>query len=144
MRIEQKLDSVIRKRLEYPKSVGELPADLYLVYILTFNQDPIVVGHGKKNRAKVIFDSKKTITPHIKALIVRLHILFGDANAVFERCIIRCKSKEEAKQIETQVHDTCGGNKLALPETIEAKLFDGIKIRSPAWMAIENGSLFFL
>jgi len=129
MRIEEKLDSAIQDRLEFPKSVGEIPADVYLVYILMFNQNPIVVGHGKKNRAKIIFDSKETITSHIKALVTRLHIIFGGKDAVFERCIIRCKSKEESKQIEAQVHDKCGGNTLVLPAAI--------KTRGPTWMALQ-------
>jgi hypothetical protein len=136
MRIEEKLEPKIRLRLEHPKSVGELPTHVYLVYILTVNQTPIVVGHGKKNRAKVIFDSIETITPHIKALVVRLHILFGGSDAIFERFIIRCKSKEEAKEIEVHVHATCGGNTLALPQNIEAKLLDGITPHSPEWMAL--------
>ena len=132
----EKLNPTIKHRLVYPKSAGELPANSYLVYILLFNKKPIVVGHGKKNRAKVIFDSKEKTTGHIKALHIRLHILFGGKKAVFKRCIIRCKSKEEAKKIEAEVHK-CGGNDLGLPKGIETKLFDGIKEHSPAWVALK-------
>jgi len=95
-----------------------------MVYILTYNDNPIVVGHGRYNRAKVIFDNvEQTTSSHIKSFIVRCYHLFGSGK--FERCIIECNSKEEARAIEHDLHQNYGGNDSALPDDIQEALYDG-------------------
>ena len=83
--VEQKYPN---KLLEI-NSLTEIPSKVYLVYILFYENEPIVLGHGKKNRASVIFDSINKITSsHIKALFVRLYVLFGSVS--LKRFIIIC------------------------------------------------------
>ena len=61
-----------------PDGLASIPKHQYLVYILESDDGVIAVGHGKANRARVIFDSAESITRgHLKALFVRLHQLFA-------------------------------------------------------------------
>lgn len=107
-----------------PSSVKDIPQRVWLVYILTHNDKPIVVGHGKANRAKVIFDGRSQMTSgHIKALFVRIYRLFGDG--LFQPYIISCESKDDAKQIEGDLHKTIGGDSRQLPDDLEHALFAG-------------------
>ena len=77
-----------------------------MVYILVFNNNPIVLGHGQRNRSKVIFDNENQITSsHLKALFVRLYNLYG--NGEFNRYIISCQNKDEAKKIEVKLLPFC-------------------------------------
>ena len=126
------------KRIERPDSVFNIPEEGYLVYILSINDEsPIVLGHGKKNRAKVIFDSTDTITKsHIKALKIRLHLLYGSQPAVFGRYIIKCEDKAEAKKIEATLHREVGGNTLHIPDDIEKAFLLGIDENTSARMIL--------
>ena len=56
------LNQLYPNRVNIPQNVNDLVNNIYYVYILTYNNSPIVVGHGEKNRAKVIFDDSDTIT----------------------------------------------------------------------------------
>ena len=108
-----------------PDSATDIPKKVWLVYILTYNGKPIVVGHGKASRAKVIFDGRSQVTSgHLKALFVRMYRLFG--SGLFQPYMIPCTSKEEAKRIEKSLHDTIGGNSRELPTEIEQSLFEGL------------------
>ena len=117
----------------YPERVAQvtevtdlLPRTDYGVYILTLNDKAIVVGHGKYNRARVIFDDLETITnQHIKAIFVRLYHLFGEGE--FRRYHIRCSSKEESQKVEKDLHQKIGGDSRELPEQILERLFKGIE-----------------
>lgn len=123
MTIRDYLQSNYHDRLCEPTTLHELPTDQQMVYILTFNDRPIVVGRGKRNRAKIVFDDKEHITcGHVKALLVRAYQLYGKGD--FHRYIIRCDSKGESHQIENELHDEIGGNKTKLPEEIEKELLD--------------------
>lgn len=105
--------------------INEIPRDVYGVYILTYNNKPIVVGHGKYNRAKVIFDDLSQITNgHIKAIFVRLYHLFGDGE--FQRFFIECSDKAEAIKIESNLHKLVGGNSRKIPSDIRDRLFSEI------------------
>lgn len=96
-----------------------------MVYILTYNDTPIVVGTGKKNRARVIFDDKNQITSsHIKAIFVRTYRLFGQGK--FKQYLITCDNKNEANDIEANLHRTIGGNIRDLPNDILRSLFKDI------------------
>ena len=107
-----------------PVSVKDIPQRVWLVYILTYNDKPIVVGHGKANRAKVVFDGRSQITSgHIKSLFVRIYRLFG--NGSLHPYIIACQSKDEARAIEKDLHETIGGNRRELPADLEQFLFEG-------------------
>ena len=65
----EKIESLYPNRVINPTNLSEIPNNIYLVYILFFNGNPVVLGHGKKNRAKVIFDNINQITTsHLKAL----------------------------------------------------------------------------
>jgi hypothetical protein len=118
-----------------PESIDNIPNEKYLVYILCFNDKPIVLGHGRKNRARVIFDDLNHITSgHIKAMVVRLYHIFTDGE--FSRLIIPCNSKQEAQDIEKQLHNLVGGNTLELPKIIIQKLFDGLELNSNTYLIL--------
>jgi hypothetical protein len=116
--------------------VNDIVNNIYYVYVLTYNDSPIVVGHGKKNRAKVIFDDSDTITQsHLKALLVRLYRIFGDRN--FSQFVISCTSKEEAKIIEKNLHINIGGNRNEIDQNLLTRLFDGINIDSRQYIYLK-------
>lgn len=106
-----------------------------MVYILTYNDAPIVVGHGKQNRAKVIFDDKNQITSaHFKAIFVRAYPLFGEGE--FKQFLITCHNKNEAQEVEANLHRAIGGNNRNLPEDILTRLFKDISSDSIAHMVL--------
>ncbi len=83
-------------RVERPTEASDIRSDFFYVYILTIGEQPIIVGHGKRNRARVIFDSETSTTPnHIKALTVRLHLLFANAGSVYGRYLIPIKRRQK-------------------------------------------------
>lgn len=131
-----RLQALYPNRVLKPVNVNDIPTDGYMVYILTFNNKPIVLGHGKKNRSRVIFDDKDQITKyHIKALFVRLYNLFGDGN--FHKYIIKCSSKEEAKEIENNLHREVGGNTRHIPAEIRSQLFANLNVNSVPYLLLE-------
>jgi hypothetical protein len=131
-----RLQQFYPKRVLSPNGVNDIPNTGYMVYILTFNNSPIVLGHGEKNRAKVIFDNKTQITTsHLKALFVRLYNLFG--NGEFKRYIIKCQNKEEAKRIENNLHKQIGGNNRNIPTEIRNQLFNGLDQNSVTYLVLE-------
>ncbi len=137
MSIHDKLRSFYGHRLMLPCSIQDIPRNRFVVYVLVHNNNPIVVGHGKNNRAKVIFDNEQVITQHhFKALTVRLYWLFGETSDHFERYIIACESKGDAQKEEKALHKTIGGNSTAIPTHIKEKLFDGIAEDSSERMII--------
>jgi hypothetical protein len=94
-----------------------------MVYILAISNEVVVIGHGKENRAKVIFDSLEYSTPaHIKALKVRLYNLYSKCGVKRTRALIRCESKQEACQIEKKLQSEFGGNSLQIPSEIAENL----------------------
>jgi len=127
MTLLEQLEKFVPDRVERPENMSDLESGIFYVYILSVDDVPIVVGHGKRNRARVIFDTVTSVTPnHIKAMTVRLHLLFGRDGAAFERYVIRCDSKREAAEIEAAIHGTLGGNKLDVPEALLDRLFRGL------------------
>ncbi len=127
MTLLEQLEKFVPNRVERPEKISDLESGIFYVYILSVDNLPIVVGHGKRNRARVIFDTVTSITPnHIKAMTVRLHLLFGRDRVEFERYVIRCDSKREAAKIEAAIHGTFGGNKLVVPETLLEDLLRGL------------------
>ena len=118
-------------------SAEEIPRDQYVVYLLFYDEEPIVVGHGKYSRARVIFDDRETITPsHIKALFVRIYHLFG-GQGNFDRLLLPCASKQEASKLEREIHASIGGNTRALPEELTAAVFEGIEEGSVEEMVLK-------
>ena len=118
-----------------PKTIADIPSGTYVVYVLAVDDCPIVVGHGKRNRARVIFDNESCITTgHIKAIFVRAYHLFGHKN--FTRYIIPCDSKAQAQQIEKQLHQAVGGNSRKLPETVRTHLFRDVTPGTPSDMVL--------
>ena len=94
---------------------GLLPKNLKderLVYILTANEVPIVLGQGKKNRAKIIFDEigSKPTKSHFKSMFLRMYQLhyFSDS-IIYKRYLIKCKDQQHAKEIEHKLHTIFGG-----------------------------------
>ena len=125
--IHDQLTAHFPNRVHVAHSADALPDSGYMVYILVWNGRPIVTGHGKINRAKVIFDDlDQKPTVHIKALIVRLHHLFGGANPVIERYWIPCADKAESQALEKAAHGLIGGNTLKLDAAITTELFAGL------------------
>lgn len=132
MNIENNLEQIWSDHsgltLEKPANVKAIPKQSYMVYILSTctggeDEKAIVAGHGQKNRAKVIFDgiNNKT-TGHYKALLIRLYHIYKK-DLTFNRYIIKCKDKSEAKEIEKKVHKAIGGNSAEIPECIKTELF---------------------
>jgi hypothetical protein len=106
--------------------------DKYMVYILSVikndEERAIVAGHGKKNRAKIIFDNTQCTTAgHVKAMLVRLYHLYYQADS-YKRYIIKCDSKDDARNIEKEVHKHVQGNTNKLPDDIKKELLDLKKI----------------
>lgn len=117
------LDSFYKGRTVFPLNPRDIPTDCYLVYVFAIRNEVVVIGHGKKNRAKVIFDSLEYSTPaHIKALKIRLYNLYSKSGAKRTRALIRCESKQEACQIEKKLQSEFGGNSLQIPSEIAEKL----------------------
>lgn len=131
-----RLQQLYPNRIISPLTINDIPNNGYMVYILVFNSNTIVLGHGQRNRAKVIFDNENQITSsHLKALFVRLYNLFG--NGEFERYIINCQSKEEAKEIEKNLHAQIGGNNRNIPNEIRNQLFNGLEPNSVSYLVLE-------
>lgn len=130
------LNRLFPNRISNPQNADELINNVYYVYILTFNDSPIVVGHGKKNRAKVIFDDINTITQgHLKAFLIRIYRIFGDG--LFNQFVINCDNKEEAKIIENNLHLNIGGNRNVINQNLLVSLFDGIDVNSKQWVYLK-------
>jgi hypothetical protein len=129
------LESLYPNRIIEPENVTALPEKEYMVYILTYNNIPIVLGHGKRIRAKIIFDDISHRTCHMKALLVRLYLLFG--NSTFHKYIVSCNGKQEAKQVETNLHHEIGGNNPNIPGGIRNQLFADIATDSIIYLLLE-------
>lgn len=135
MTTQEIIEKHYHNRLKKPTSVDAIPRGVYMVYVLVCDGKPIAVGHGKHNRARVIFDDRDHITPsHIKAFFVRAYQLFGGQS--FERYLIECNSKSEAGKIENDLHDKIGGNSRSLPEKIEKRIFARVAKRSVTEMVL--------
>lgn len=133
----EKLEYLYPDRIIEPSTIHEISRDKYLVYILTLNDQPVVVGHGKYNRAKIIFDDRDQITSnHVKALFVRIYRLFSDSSH-FDQFTIECESKDEAKIIEAHLHTEIGGNKRNLSDKILNQLYDGFDDNSLEKMVLQ-------
>jgi hypothetical protein len=136
--IETTLRNLFPDRLLIPASVKEIPDNGYLVYILERDDNALVVGHGRKNRAKVIFDDlDRTTSGHIKAIFVRLHHLDATEETRFGRYVITCDDKKHAQAVEAQLHAVIQGNHREIPESIEALLFGDLPDTSIAKMLLK-------
>lgn len=125
MTARQRLEKAYPGRISEAAAVQEIPSGVFLVYILVCDGKPIVVGHGKRNRGRVIFDDVNQITRgHIKAIFVRAFHLFR--GKTFERYFIECADKFEALSIEKDLHKVIGGNTRDLPYAVEKEIFSGI------------------
>lgn len=130
------LQQLYPNRIISPDTKNDLSIDKYMVYILIFNNIPIVLGHGKKNRAKIIFDNENQITSsHLKSIFVRLYQLYAEGE--FERFVIFCRDKDEAKEIEKVLHREIGGNNRNIPENIKNRLFNGLEDSSIVRLILE-------
>ena len=114
-------------RWREPASIDDLHDKDYMVYILERNDEAIVVGHGRKNRAKVIFDDlHRTTNGHIKAIFVRLYHIYADKHTQFFRYVVTCSSKKDAQKVEAHLHTVIKGNHRKLPSDIEGAIFKGL------------------
>ena len=134
---ENILEQSLKESLMKIDSVNDLGSNEYYVYTLLVNKSPIVLGHGRKNRAKVILDDKNNITNgHIKALFVRLYRLYS-TKAIFSSFIIKCLDKNEAQSIESKLHSKIGGNSRNIPSQIENALFADLDINSKEYLLLK-------
>lgn len=134
--ISKKLKQQFEHRIVAIDNLHEIPDNTYMVYLLLFNGKSIVLGHGRKNRARVVCDNLTQITPnHIKAIFVRLYHLYG--NGTLEKYIIPTKDKIEAQEIEKLLHNEIGGNTREITQEIRAKLFEDIIPGSNVKLLIE-------
>jgi hypothetical protein len=112
-------------KLKEINNFSKIPKKKYVVYSLAVDGKFIVLGHGKKNRAKVIFDNINTITySHIKSFKVRLYHLFKPENEYeYVRKIIECNNKEDAQKKEKRLHNEKeGGNTNTLVKDFQEDL----------------------
>ncbi|MGD9631551.1 MAG: hypothetical protein AB7V18_20115 [Pyrinomonadaceae bacterium] len=122
-----KLNGLYPDRISVPEDVRSIPRNVYMVYVLGHKNNAIVVGHGKKNRASIIFDNLNRKTPsHIKALLVRTYCLVYQ-DFEFDRYIISCRDKDQAQEIEKYLHKEIGGNSCEPPEALMEFLVADIK-----------------
>lgn len=134
-----KLKSMHNQRLIEVTTKADIPKDSALVYILFWGDQPLVVGEGKENRARVIIDDQNSITPnHKKAIKVRLYRLYGDDTTIFSAFVICCESKGEAQKIEKDLHLQIGGNDSSIEPKILAKLFSGLNEQSLVWIFLKQ------
>ena len=128
MNIKELLQKKYPHQVLIPSARKDIPKNkIYMVYVLVRNDKAVVVGHGKFNRAQVIFDdTTKATNGHIKALYIRLYHRYGQATDRYERFIVKFPNKEKAKAAESELHKLIGGNKLAIPTEISASLFAGL------------------
>jgi hypothetical protein len=84
--------------------------DSQLVYVLTANDQAIVLGRGNKNRAKIILDRLHQPPTHIhyKAMFVRMYQLMN-ASQTYRSFIVICDSVGASKQLESILHRQYGG-----------------------------------
>ncbi|TWW09347.1 hypothetical protein E3A20_15230 [Planctomyces bekefii] len=126
------LNQLYPNRIITPQNVNEIQNRTWYVYILTYENRAIVVGQGKRNRAKVIFDNVNIRTDyHYKSLLVRLYRLFG--NGVFNQFLITCNSRDESKIIEKELHREIGGKGTVIENDILEILFQNIERNSSIW-----------
>lgn len=126
------LNQLYPNRIITPQNVNEIQNRTWYVYILTYENRAIVVGQGKRNRAKVIFDNVNIRTDyHYKSLLVRLYRLFG--NGVFNQFLIACNSGNESKIIEKELHREIGGKGTVIENDILENLFQNIERNSSIW-----------
>lgn len=127
MSIQDKLNTLYPGRVVEVDNVGSLDRDAFMVYVLVHNGIPIVVGHGKRNRASVIFDNLNRKTPnHLKSLLVRIYGLFYQY-ANFQRFVVDCRDKSEATEVEKRLHREIGGNTCDLPDALMDYLITDMK-----------------
>lgn len=120
-----------------PEKLEDIPSGEYMVYLLYFNRNAIIIGQGRRNRARVILDNLNVRTKgHIKALFVRLYCMYGGDGA-FLRFIIPCNNQVEAKKMERKLQAKFGGNNRLIPEEIRNGLFDGLEPESHIRMLLE-------
>ena len=118
-------------KLKEINNLSKIPKKKYVVYSLAVDGKFIVLGHGKKNRAKVIFDNINTITySHIKSFKVRLYHLFKPENEYeYVRKIIECNNKEDAQKKEKRLHNKIeGGNTNRLVEHFYNELVTALNL----------------
>jgi hypothetical protein len=125
-----------QNRIIQPKNAEDIQNNTWYVYILFYNNSPIVLGQGRRNRAKVIFDNFDTITSgHYKALLVRLYKIYGEGK--FSNFLIKCSDESESKKIEKELHKKIGGTGINILQEIMDILFQDIVINSSVWIYIK-------
>ncbi|TVR38751.1 MAG: hypothetical protein EA392_08670 [Cryomorphaceae bacterium] len=144
MTVKERIEKVLEGKacgVYEPNSIVEIDAECYVVYVLAHNNEPLLVGQGKRNRAKIIFDDLDAgTTSHFKALKVRLYHLYHNEifpQSYFQRVIVKCKDREESKQIEKLLHREMGGNNNDVPCEIKTKLLDGLSPDSVPFLLLE-------
>ena len=111
--IKEKYNNIIS-----PLELKDIPNSIYMVYIFVWNNIALVVGMGKKNRARVILDP---YIAHYKATLIRLYLKY-EQNGIFERYVIPCSTKKEALIIEKDLHNTIGGEGIILTDKIKKNI----------------------
>ena len=120
-----------------PQNMEAIPKDVYTVYILALNGNAIVVGHGRRDRARVIFDGLGQTTVHFKALLVRIYHLYSPVGANFQRFLVSCANKQEALVRERRLHALIGGNNPQIPLELSQALFQGLAVGSVPWVLLK-------
>ena len=92
----------------------------------------MIVGHGSKGRAQVVFDDEHWITEaHKKSFHARIYHLYGRSRELL-RFVVPCSDKAVARALELKVQGKIGGNQNALHPEVERELYRGLAPDSDA------------
>lgn len=131
-------------RWRSPQHLADIPNGRYMVYILLHNDQAVVVGLGKRNRARVILDTLDAgpTTGHIKAMKVRITQICAHANDTFCRYIILCDNREQAASIEQALHRQMGGNVAQIEPALMQQVLAGVMPTSALFLQMAAISAF--
>lgn len=133
------LQQLFPGRVLAPRTPEEIPRNVSLVYILCSNDQPIVVGTGKFNRARVIFDDASRITRgHLKSLFVRLRHLYDRGEVDYQRFVIPFDSMTKARGAEKQLHQKIGGNHRRIDPGLQTELLRGLAHDTIPWLLLNQ------
>lgn len=112
----------------------------YRVYIMTRDDNAIILGHGRWDRAKVIFDdlSKYTAT-HCKSGLLRLYNLYDlslTTKPSIGRYMILCENKVQAEKLEHELQRKFGGNVSEVPQYLFDFILRNYSKGSPEWLLV--------
>lgn len=107
---------------------------------MTRDDNAIILGHGRWDRARVIFDNlTKYTATHCKSGLLRLYNIYDLSLAnkpKIGRYMIMCENKIEAEKLEHELQRQFGGNVSEVPQYLLDHILQGFAPGSPVWLLI--------